>query len=145
MSSSIYIHYGSSTYDKSMFDPVKNEKLSVKPSGGLWASRVGDPNGWKALCDRGGFTICEETNSFKFIIAPASHLITIRKPEDLDRIPHVVEERRTSWDLIDFEALGKAGVDAVEVFVSFSLDIRLNGWDCNSLLVINKDIIEPIK
>lgn len=145
MSGSVYIHYGSPAYDKLEFHPIKNEMMSVKPTGGLWASRVGDMNGWKALCDTEGIAVCEETNSFKFTIASGAHVVTIRKPEDLDRLPHVAGERTTSWDLIDFEALQEAGVDAVEVFVCFSLIVRLNGWDCNSLLVLNKDVIEPIK
>ena len=48
---------------------------------------------------------------------------------------------------VDFEALMQAGVDAVEFNLSkdYELYWALYGWDCDSILILNPEIIIPSK
>lgn len=43
----------------------------------------------------------------------------------------------------DFESLALNGIDAIEVFISDDIALydKLLGWDINSLLIINPEII----
>lgn len=51
------------------------------------------------------------------------------------------------WKALDFETLESSGVDAVEVNLSADRNLyyELYGWDCDSILIINPEIIVPIK
>ena len=48
----------------------------------------------------------------------------------------------SSWVLLDFEKLAET-YDAVEVNISsdFNLYYQLYGWDCDSIVIMNPDII----
>ena len=48
-----YIHYGATQLHE--IQPVKNERFFSKPTGGLWASPVDEPFGWKEWCEREHF------------------------------------------------------------------------------------------
>ena len=60
-----YIHYGSKKLHK--IKPIKNQPYFPKPEGGLWASPVDAPFGWKEWCEREHFRKNSEENSFKFL------------------------------------------------------------------------------
>ena len=49
--SRVYIHYGSKKFDTERFTPIKNCYPRNKPIGGLWASDVNAPFGWKKWCE----------------------------------------------------------------------------------------------
>ena len=55
----IYIHYGSDKFEPEKFQPIKNKMLSVKPTGGLWASPVNAKEGWRQWCERNNFQYCD--------------------------------------------------------------------------------------
>ena len=52
-----------------------------------------------------------------------------------------------SWKCLDFEELLKNYYDAIEVDISkcWALYNELYGWDCDSILIMNPDIIREIK
>ena len=43
----------------------------------------------------------------------------------------------------DFESLALTGVDAIEVFISEDIELydKLLGWDVNSILIMNPNIL----
>ena len=157
-----YIHYGSDKFDKAKFGKIKNQKYPwVKPdhSSGLWASRVDAKYPWKEWCKDASFNIDELTTSFKFTISPSANIYTIAKPDDVIGLPdHVDEEYGNSYHgikRIDFEKCVELGIDAIEIvdihgknpnhqFGDFTVYDMMYGWDCDSILILNPDIIETV-
>ena len=149
--SAVYIHYGSTEYDSSKFQPIKNKDILCKPEGGLWGSPVGCAYGWKEWCESSQFTECNESNSFKFGISDNANILRISSVSDLDGLPRFEKQfiSFSSWIVLDFEKMLLDGVDAIELNISGDesedaldcLYFKLYGWDCDSVLVMNKDVI----
>lgn len=144
-SNKVYIHYGHDQFSPDKFCPITNEFLNVKPRGGLWASDTQAQKGWKNWCQSENFRDCNENNAFKFTIAESANIVEIRSGKDLNALPHITTQMRVSWDLLDFERMALDGVDAIELFIDEELYFRLYGWDCDSILIMNKDVVIPIK
>ena len=148
----VYIHYGDAKFDSNKFVPIHNYAGWNKPIGGLWASRVDAPLGWKEWCERENFRVCDEINSFKFTLSPTANIITIDSMEALENLPSYYTLKtekignNTSFYL-NFEIMVKDGVDAVELKLSqcYALYWAMYGWDCDSIIVMNKEIIIPIE
>jgi hypothetical protein len=153
-----YIHYGSSQYDSEKFMPIKNRLLSVKPEGGMWGSLENASYGWKEWCKGQDFHTYKLEKHFIFTLAPNANILQINSKDDLLTLPKAEspivngKEFPTSimpWVLLDFEKLLADGVDAIQLNMSSdtaskyndSLYQTLYGWDCDSLLVMNKDVI----
>ena len=146
----MYIHYDSSQYNPDMFKPIKNKELMTKPTGGLWGSPVGCEYGWKEWCDDNSFRDCTEDNSFQFSLHHDANILQINSVADLDRLPKVDNIYPMSWVLLDFEKLLENGIDAIQLNLSNDTDkhcleeglyFKLYGWDCDSILVMNKDVV----
>jgi len=139
-----YIHYGHKYFDKSLFCSIKNRDFFVKPDGGLWASDVNAIYGWKDWCESEEFRKCKKDNSFTFKISNDAKILQIKSSEQLKELPKVGNGINT-WVLIDFEALAKK-YDAVEVYISYDhqLYFDLYGWDCDSILIMNPDVVQEI-
>lgn len=145
----IYIHYGAVQYNPELFKPISNRPFSVKPHGGLWASSIDAKFGWKDWCEAENFRECLEQNSFRFRLRDDANIIKINSKDDCSELPIVPVSPSYSglnWLLIDFEQLVKDGVDVIQVNMSNDdrLYWALYGWDCDSILVMNKDVIGQI-
>lgn len=141
----IYIHYGHKSFDNKLFDEIKNERAWVKPIGGLWASNINAKYGWKNWCEEQRFRKCSIDNSFKFKLKEDTKILKIDNSDILKKLPIVNAPFRTSWINLDFEKI-KEKYDAIEVLISADHQLYwdLYGWDCDSLLVLNKEVIEQI-
>lgn len=145
-----YIHYGHKKFDKDLFEPIKNS--FVKPTGGFWASPINANFGWKDWCDEEQFRACNEENSFTFTLKPTANVYEIHNIEDLFKLPrydYLNKEYNYYYDIfpdrydIDFEKCIEMGIDAIELCnIKRTLYYALYGWDCESILILNKDIIE---
>jgi hypothetical protein len=155
-----YIHYGAKQYDPEKFHQIKNRfrPITAKPEGGLWGSPVGAKYGWKEWNESNDFVKCDENNSFRFRLKKDAKILIIDAEDKLCLLPdadmppvssELYSERYSDLysdkKFIDFEKLVELGYDAVEVLISEcqSLYTTLYGWDCDSVLVLNKDAIEP--
>lgn len=150
-----FIHYGHRCFDKERFVPIQNRECWNKPSGGLWASPVDSEYGWRVWCEESNFAECEEENSFTFSIKPEANIYFIRTVEAANNLPRAESEYsigrimpETAFSTImgiDFEAMVKDGVDAIvyEQSACPQLYWKLYGWDCDSILVMNPDIVVP--
>lgn len=142
-----YIHYGHKKFDKNKFEPIKNDYW-VKPYGGFWASKVNAEYGWKDWNEDNQFRECKEENSFKFTLTENAKVITINSLEDLVKLPKqrglMGSSLLGNYIYLDFEQILRDGYDALEVNISKDnrLYWALYGWDCDSLLVLNKEIIK---
>lgn len=144
-----YIHYGHKEFRRDWFQPIKNdpEGLGSKPVGGLWASNVLAECGWKWWCEDTNFRECSEENSFTFSLKEDANVLRIESIKDLESLPKCKSllaeqlEVNIPWVLLDFEALQKSGVDAIEVDMNMGLYFALYGWDCDCILVMDPDVI----
>ena len=159
----IYRHWGNSQFVPVYFTPVTNNKFSNKPHGGLWACPTKDVDiKWDDWCRSENFMTDRLDKHFDFILKRA-RILEIKDIADLDKLPRIYVEDKSAitnhciMDLnanIDFEEIAKK-YDAIKVWMYRSSDIpeesimdgmyyRLYGWDVDTLLVLNPDIIEVI-
>lgn len=149
-----YIHYGHTHFDESLFNKIENKPF-VKPRGGLWASSIDAEYGWKDWCKSEEFGECKDECSFKFKLSDNANVLHLRSVDDLRGLPR--NKSLVGFDSInkywlDFESILASGVDAIEIHISEdnsewenSLYYALYGWDCDSILIMNKNIVEVIE
>lgn len=148
-----YIHYGSKQFDKERFTPIQNCYPRNKPIGGLWASEVGARYGWKRWCEGENYRTdhYREDNYFKFTIAENAKILTLLCADDVKAMPMLGKAGVVDYKP-DFEEIMSLGYDAIDyrlsdevgAFAFDSLYWCLYGWDCDSILILNKDIVIPI-
>ena len=144
--SGLYVHYGQPAFDRRLFNPVRNIG-GVKPYGGLWASPAASPLGWSDWCIENDFRTDSLKTGFMFCLADDARVLDIYRSDQLDGLPEL-DAGRTGWCFLDFEKLAQE-YDAVELDLSnevrdrwdSGLYYRLYGWDCDSILIMNPDII----
>jgi len=153
MSEAVFIHYGSKKFDITKFEDIKNQPFFVKPTGGLWGSPVNSEFGWKHWCEGSNFSECNEDNSFQFILDETANILEINSVKDLDNLPRVKSPipglKINSVVCLDYERILASGVDAIVLNMSKNTDrigdslyFALYGWDCDSILVMNKNIVK---
>ena len=153
MAEKIYIHYGSNKFDpKLIFSPHNPGDLYIKnkPVNALWASDVEADLGWKDWCTREEFYTDRLDKSFRFKLKDDAKVLYIDSLEKEELIP--IREG-SYWTGIcaverpyDFDKLVEMGIDAVEVSISSCHDLynQIYGWDCDSIAILNPDVIEVI-
>ena len=151
-----YIHYGSNNFDLQKFNPISNqETLWNKPSGGFWASPIDAKLGWRNWCQQERYELNNLNAHFNFLITPNARVHHLYTSKDLEHLPkqsgHYISYGNFFYP--DFEKMMEDGWDAIELHLSSSdrnwdyedgLYWRLYGWDCDSILIMNPNIILPI-
>ncbi len=150
--STTYIHYGHQAFDSNLFAIPTNRRHANKPKGGLWASAIDAPYGWKDWCKAESYCSCDNEDSFCFQLSKNANVFTISSVEDVDRMPL----QKDGWSTrtikaIDFELMLQNGVDVIEYNLSNdcsddtmdNLYFALYGWDCDCILVLNPEVIIP--
>ena len=142
-----YTHYGHSSFDKASFHEVKNQIGIPKPSGGLWASPDDTDFGWKEWVSESNLDTNIDT-SFSFTLKEDANVLVIddiTKLEDLPKTDSGLPLPIDIWTFLDYEKL--AGIyDAIEVCITKDnrLHKQLYTWDCDTILIINPDIINIV-
>ena len=132
------IHYGSSQFKPELMMPIKNSE-HIKPNGGLWTSPVDSIYGWKDWCDNENFG--DTSKSFTVIFT--GRLLTINSIDVMNNLPWINDDT-SPW--ISFENLSNK-YDAVHLTVKgeketrFSYPKSLYGWDCETVLIMNKNCL----
>lgn len=136
-----YIHYGHKKFDSSIFATIKNRPHFYKPAGGMWASPIDAEYGWKDWCKDSEFVECENDNSFSFTLQENARIYHIYSISDVKAMPHIDENSP------DFEKMLNDGWDAIELHLSKCAELYFEpyGWDCDCILIMNKDIVELIE
>lgn len=154
-----YIHYGNDHFEPAYFSPIQNVDNWTKPTGGLWASSVDALFGWKDWCECEDYRECDLNKSFTFTLKENANVIYIHSIDDLKDLPTRNNDNPFTTYL-DFEKMVENGIDAIEVFtrddlldfmerhvmfgdnVYDTLLYRLHPWDCDSIIIMNPDIIQ---
>lgn len=151
-----YRHYGISEFDADLFKNIRNRHHWNKPNGGFWASDIEAPRSWKDWCKSECFKLESFGTHIDFKLRADTKVLKIYNKDDFDRamlndfIRSCFDENRmllNSWlsseaEVIDFERLATQ-FDAMEVYAGsdgFLYD-AFYGWDCDSIVVFNKDKI----
>lgn len=139
-----YKHYGHTSFDKSAFEPIKNIPMLTKPNGGFWACKDDAEASWKEYCDEATTISIDENNFFCFVLSDDAKVLKIDSYEILEGLPQFKNSLRSvsQWVFLDFEKLSLE-YDAIEVLISEDHAIydALYGWDVDSILIMNPDII----
>lgn len=173
MEKEIYIHYGSKGFDQNLFKE-RRYMLSNKPDQGLWASKINDEFGWRKWCEKRKYELDLLKQSFKFTISENAKIMQIKGVEVSDELKHYInngaigtylfglyisregDQKMIDQKMIDFDRMIKDGYDGIEFtitetpFWNNETDTRnilwdmMYGWDCNSIVIFNPDIIEEI-
>ena len=143
--SQIYVHYGNQEFHPKLFLPIRNRNSFSKPHGGLWASRDDAAYGWRDWCRDNDYGTIVEENSFRFMVSDTANILYLKTENDLRNLPLQGDSIPAyQWYYPDFERLLADGVDAVEVVDIDQLYYPLYGWDCDSIVVMNPEIIIPL-
>jgi len=133
-------HYGSSRYEESMFLPIVDVARRNKPGGGLWTSPINAPFGWREWNEISDFADL----STHFDLDFEGRVFEIDSVEDMNKLPW---EEAHGMHLISFEPLLLMGYDAIHLTTEGETATRatfprdLYGWDCETVLVMNKNSI----
>lgn len=149
-----YIHYGHTVFDRNKFKPIKNHFYLPKPEGGFWASPVKTKWGWKDWCKAEKFCECDDKNAFHFTLRDHANICKINTCADAMKLPQL-KQNNAEWSAImhenkrsypDFERMLSDGIDAILFNMSNDHELywTLYGWDCDSLLVLNPDVVSVI-
>ena len=151
-----YQTYGLGKYDRGKFKAIQNDRIIPrnKPLGGLWASPVGSKDDWREFNRSEAYRVYDDDDYFEFKFKPNARILRIRTSADIKSLPMQWDNRTmtnidprykdTIWAYPDFEEIIK-NYDAIEYFCNKETYEPLSGWDCDSVLVLNPDVIEIIK
>lgn len=147
-----YIHYGNDHFDRRRFNPIINPNYGwTKPQqGGLWASEIGSAYGWEQWCRDNDYLLGNLTKHFTFDLSPDARVCHLRNSSQLECLPRLALGKVSTlyYYCIDFEK-AMEDYDAIQLHLSEQPDdgnyedlyFKLYGWDCDSILILNPDII----
>lgn len=161
-----FVSYGLGEYNLEKFNEIKNRKFNIKPEGGMWTSPKKSLYGWIDFCKREDFRLPDGfINGFEFQLKPKSKVYIIDSFIDLIKVPYKLIDPfynniQFGQNFIDYEEMAKE-YDAIWLTVNGQWETRLPeinglmdfdgrsinlyGWDCESLLILNKDCIINVK
>lgn len=127
-----------------------------KPYGGIWASPVNSENGWLDFAGSAFKKRYSDPHHFVFKLAPNANIYIIDTLEDLKRIckEYNLYLGFDSSKSMSSRILLQNGYDGVFVTEHAAATLRyiddptinnLDSWDVESICVLNKDVIVPLK
>lgn len=148
-----YIHYGSSKFDPNRWSDVRGSEGGMfnKPDGGLWATPADAEYGWREWCEREKFGVNSLNRSFRFELSSDARILELT-PENVWDLPvdsalnkriSIEDWRKTGRAVgIDFAKLAE-DYDVLECSITKYPELywMLYGWDCDCILVLNKEVI----
>lgn len=143
------VHYGAIQFNPTLFAPIQNRRWANKPLGGLWASDVNAAYGWKKFCKDAGFRIKKTNDRIRFFFElNTDRILLIDSSEKACELPQRRKQESelgievTYPVLPDFETIATQ-YDAIDFRISSdpSLYRTLYSWDCDSILVMNPNVI----
>lgn len=139
----MFVHYGSNEFDICKFNEVINRPGFCKPRGGLWASPCTTKYGWRDFCLENDFNTHKISSSFSFKLKHGTKVYRIDSYNSLIKLPLLdtypdFERLKQNYDAI---WLTYKGLEETEQYLNL---INLYGWDCESLLILNKHCIKTL-
>lgn len=105
----------------------------------MWASSPNYKFSWSDWCKSENYYQNDFNKYFEFELKENSKIISIKKIDDIKNLP--IQNKFIDIIFLDFEKI-KNNYDVIEVIMSDrQVYNSLYGWDCDSILVLNKDVI----
>lgn len=149
----VYIHYGADHFDPELFKEIKNRPNWVKPQPhtGLWASPRNSERSWKTWVEAEHYG-SDLTKSFEFRVVDPGKIFYIFDAPSYEVFVKLygIKNRFGSLEynlyVPDFEKMVTDGWDGLEISISSwpKLYDLFYGWDCDSVVIFNKDAIEEL-
>lgn len=144
-----YVTYGiaQEEFNTGLIAPVSNPSPlgnRLKPCGGLWASSVTSRDGWREFCVGEGFHTYTLDKCTGFHLRPEVRVFEISSVQDAERLKKSFRLECPGIPLaaIDYESV-KKHYDAVEITrMNNGVYYAMLPWDCESIAVLNPDMIE---
>jgi len=136
-------HYGSGHYKRDLVNPICDVPSRNKPSGGLWTSPINSEYGWSDWSKDNEYG---DLSSY-FDLMFKGNIFEIDSLDDMNNLPWIDDARRP---FVSFEPLVFMGYDAIHLTAKGERETRfahpkdLYGWDCETVLIMNPDAIQPI-
>jgi len=139
-------------FDPNRFEPIENRPpywVSSKPSGGLWASPVAASLSWRTHQSGGPENEAAwgaHWHSFNFALTDDARVLSFATAEDLDDYSFpLIDSEYVDWEKLaeEFDAI-LIDESAVGSYTFGDEEGLLTGWDVESLLVFNPNVIIPI-
>ena len=137
---------------------IRNPKNSInKPNNCWWGSPIDAEYGWKQWCESNEYDeelVKDDADRIYWTLSEDAKVLEINTLDDLIKVPYLEKDKEDSYayspSIIDFEKICR-DYDAVELtnscighyFIN-DKEIAFNAWDCESIVVLNKDKIIPI-
>jgi len=118
------IHYGHTCFDPTLWTEPYQRLGNPKPYGGLWTSPKNSKYGWKYWCEQEDFYINKLQEFFELTIE--GNILT--------------GDKNTGH--INLDRLKYLKVDAIYLPESQIWNKAFWGWDCETVLILNKDCIK---
>ena len=148
-----YVHYGGKVFDKNKFKKIKNI-IGNKPSGGFWACPTDSEKNWKNWCTKKHGTTSEldENNAIFFKLKDDAKIFKIHSLDDCNKLKEMYKTENDIFaelrffKTINYEKMLEDGWDGVELLISSDSRLydEMYGWDVDSILVLNPDIVLQI-
>ena len=137
----IYVHYGSSSFDMNRFENVQNSDMLSKPiNGGLWASPEKAEEGWQKI----NSIRPQDKSFFKFKLDETAKVLLLNNKESLEKLPTICSKSEKFPIILNFEMLS-GEYDAILYQLNKETDEILPCWDCDCLLVMNPNVINILE
>lgn len=137
----IYVHYGSSSFDMNRFENVQNSDMLSKPiNGGLWASPEKAEEGWQKF----NSIRPQDKSFFKFKLDETAKVLLLNNKECLEKLPTICSKSEKFPIILNFEMLS-GEYDAILYQLNKETDEILPCWDCDCLLVMNPNVINILE
>jgi len=132
-----------------------------KPDLGFWGSPINASYGWKEWCIAEGFGDYDWNNPIYFRLKSNSTILKIDREDLNDDVlgKYVILDEKMYYAIhreryfLDYNKIVEDGIDAVELmddrighlfFHDNAYEQIFYGWDCESIVVLNKDVLEFI-
>lgn len=150
----VYVHYGSTVFDKDVFCKAQCSMHSLKPENGFWASSKESNNGWYQWCQHTSFCNDNPNCRIEFNLAPDAKIMKIETLDDIAYLVHKYPadfsamicplgsyvEHGLPYKAIDYAAMSK-DFDGIDYSYT-KLGNLLGPWDCDSIVIFNPDVVQ---
>ena len=152
----VYRHYGNDHFKKTLVKNIKQRDFGWgKPFGGFWACRTDADLSWKDYCEMEEFRLDCFDKHFDFTLKDNAKILLIKNISEFVNIKKEHEEWFLKNEYIQFCDLSETFdfvklstlFDGIEIYAGSDRELyfKFYGWDCDSIVIFNRDIVEVLK
>lgn len=142
-----FVHFGSDKLDRAKFVEITDASYcgGLKPQGGLWGSNESG-HGWRLWCREVRWNQDRLNTKFTFRLKAGARVLNVQGDELVRYSDDTNFGFRHYISCINWQKV-KSDYDAVYIAAGSDDQLYMNyyGWDCDSILVLNFDVVEEVE